>query len=127
MRMEFVFIEDRDWETGHGWRDAETKYFTHSKDGPVMVQAFWPEPDTDDGRYGPEQFAEFSYAWICPKEYYDRHNHMQDNIRTDHIRAHHPTFAGSDDMESHFAFKMTPDEMKKHLIKLGFIEVVRKI
>jgi hypothetical protein len=33
-----------------------------------------------------------------------------------------PNFKGSSDMESHFEFNMTPEEMRKYLISLGIEE-----
>lgn len=124
--MEFIFIEDRDWETGHGWRDAASHRFEISSDGDVYVVPFFSEPDDpEDGRYGNRSSVSYSYAWICSKAYYDKHNHLEDNIRTSDIREHIPGFNGVDDMESHFEFRMNPKEMRDYLLRLGFVEVRR--
>lgn len=130
-KIEFIWKEDRDPETGHGWRDREHQILIdphNPKDGGFVTRiavystaedgtAVREEDEWDSGRP-----PECSYAWICPKEYWDKHHHIEDNIRSSHLRAHWPGFKGSDDMGSHFEFRMTPNEMRKYLTSLGFIE-----
>lgn len=124
--MSFIFIEDRDWESGHGWRDVKHQFFLDNVDGNVYVRSIADEEHEEDCvPHGPRHYPELSFAWISPKEYYDQHKHLEDNIRTHHILDVHPTFKGVDDMESHFEFQMNPIEMRKHLLALGFIEYPR--
>ena len=62
----------------------------------------------------------FSFAWISPKEHFDKTGYLQDNIRTHHILKHYPNFLGVDDMESHFKFRLSRQAMIRHLTFLGF-------
>ncbi len=126
--MKFIFIEDRDVETGHGWRDIPHKLSTEGKDGRVLVTLSICEEDGGGFEDRPELsiFPENSYAWICSKKYYEKHRCLQDNIRTEDIKWWHENFKGIDNMESHFEFNMTPEEMRKHLIGVGMEEVKRK-
>ena len=122
--MKFIFVEDRDWETGHGWRDGKHQFFLDHPDGSVYVRAIADEEDEEDCvPYGPRHYPQYSYAWICPEEYYLKHKHIQDNIRTTDVKEHYPEFAGVDNMESHFEFRMNPGQMRRHLLSLGFTEV----
>lgn len=110
---DFVWIEDRDWETGHGWRDQAYEIKLDSPDGDMVVLV-----DGDNTHKHPE----YSYAWITPQEYWDKHGCLQDNIRTHHIKDLYSSFRGTDDMESHFEFRLSPKEMREHLNRLGFTE-----
>lgn len=122
MSKQFIFIEDRNTETGHGWRyhPHEFAHDWRGEDGDLDVFILCEQDDEtwkEKGRH-----PSCSYAWICSKEYYDKHKHLEDNIRTHHVADFHPTFKGVDDMESHFEFEMNPIEMRKHLLSLGFVE-----
>jgi hypothetical protein len=123
--MEFVFIEDRDVETGHGWRD-----YPHQ----LMLDPHFDGPDSDiiakilgdDGWSSRTNYASYSYAWISPKAYYDKHHCLQDNIRTSDVRNVIPKFKGVSDMESHFEFRMNPKDMRDHLIGIGMTQYFRR-
>lgn len=114
----FIFKEDRS-DTGHGWRDLSHKLFVDDNENIIA------EITDEDCDFGKRYFAEYSYAWICPKAYYDAEKCIADNIRKKDILAHHPNFLGNSDMESHFEFRMSPKEMRKYLIDLGFTEIKR--
>lgn len=118
----FIFLEDRNSETGHGWRDEPHRLFVlNPPDGPILVGP----PDGGDTWGGGYKFAGCSYAWICPADFYDEHGHIQDDVRTYHITSVHPEFEGVDDMESHFEFNMSPEEMREYLLDLGMREIKR--
>lgn len=131
LRTEFIWREDRDVETGHGWRDEEHKIIVdpdNPKDG-CLVTRIAVYSTAEDGAIARVEDVwdsgrppECSYAWICPKDFWDKHRHM-DNLRAMHLRLLWPEFRGSDDMESHFEFQMTPKEMRQYLTNLGFIEI----
>lgn len=124
--MDFVFIEDRDAETGHGWRDLPHRFilspFGEGPDRNVVFQIL--DEDGDCRKYDIRYLC--SYAWIFHKDYWEQHHHVEDNIRTYHITAHIPSFCGACTMESHFEFKMNPIEMREYLLKIGMTEVKRK-
>lgn len=116
--MSFIFFEDRDIETGHGWRDLPKeelrKYdiiFPFGNDEKFALQH----------RENFDRIFPFnSYFWITPRDYFEEHGHIHDNIRTSDIIDSEPSFKGVDDMESHFEFKMmNPREARKHLEFIG--------
>lgn len=114
----WIFIEDRDFETGHGWRDiAECKLRK-------FYDALHEEERTDvfEGNTRLYLYPYYSYAWICRAEFFDDYGYLEDNVRTDNVLTDLPLFKGCDNMESHFEFRMTPEEMRAHLLSLGMSE-----
>lgn len=105
---QFVYEEDRDWETGHGWR-----YHSHTVG-----------PDHGLDHEGNERML-CSYAWIGRKESWEATNYVAaDELRTRDLEEVFPDFHGSDDMEGHFEFPdMNPEEMCSYLNDLGFIQL----
>jgi len=113
----FIYIEDRDLETGHGWRDKpmdelQFKFTLGDIDGDLKVGIDrWVQ-----------SFAMCSYFWISSKEYYEENWHIEDNLRTSDLKEAHPKFRGHDTMESHFEFHgMNPTEARAHLESLGIM------
>lgn len=105
--MTFIYFEDRNVETGHGWRDLDPKR---------LEIVLWPNKDDDiklqlkEAPYG-FIYATCSYFWIVRKD--DQEGFY---LRTGDIKEVHPGFLGNDDMESHFEFSgMTPPEVIRHL------------
>ena len=110
----FVYIEDRDLETGHGWRDHKFEI----DDYPRFPRAWIL--DDDGERTGDWNYAECSYAWITTLESWQKSGFpAEDCLRTYDIRDAIREFDGCDDMEGHFEFKMNPEEMHRHLQQLG--------
>ncbi len=114
----WIFIEDRDFETGHGWRDNSACELR------TVYDKLFKRDCVDVFEYGNRLYLypEYSYAWICRAEYFDTRGYMEDDVRTGDVLIDHILFQGSDDMECHFSFKMTPEEMREHLLGLGFEE-----
>lgn len=110
----WIYIEDRDLETGHGWRDLP-KEQVEVKEDRVIV----------DG-VDIYKSASCSYAWICPGGFFDKNGYLKDNVRAPHLLRVFPEFNGGDDMESHFEFDMTPEEMIAHLEGLGIERRIKK-
>jgi hypothetical protein len=107
----FVYTEDRDLETGHGWRDQPHELRLLDSETGVEILI--------DGRVI-NLSPEYSYAWITTEEAYRRTGAAAaDELRLRSILKEYPQFAGCDDMEGHFAFRMTPMEMRVHLMTLG--------
>lgn len=102
----FSFELDDDEETGHGWR-----YIPHEIEGEY---AFILNEDGTRYKYA-RHFAEYSYAWIFPVN-------SRKDLRTNDILKFHPDFKGVDNMESHFEFKGTPEQLRAHLVSLGMTE-----
>lgn len=121
---QFVFIEDRDPETGHGWRDSpHVVRVEDPPDGPLIVRML-----TEDGEPDGYQscLGECSYAWITTRESWAATNlAAADELRRGDVEAFHPGFEGSDDMEGHFEFNMTPRDMRSYLESLGMEQVGR--
>lgn len=134
MSEEYVYYEDDNWETGHYWRkfDLSSLEFIldpYFENGDVQVYVNYKE-DYDDGefeiiRHGPYQ-VNTSYACLVPKKYWEQYGHLKSNTRTEDVLKSYPKFRGSDDMESHFEFRMSLREMKKHLSNLGIQEVKKR-
>lgn len=127
----FVWFEDKSLDTGHGWRYCKHKLELQSPDGSITVSVMQygtneSGEEIEDDWVPTQSYPECSYAYICPKSYWDEHKHMMDNIRVSHVQKSHPEFKAACDMESHFEFKMTPSEMRHYLTGLGLIEVQSK-
>lgn len=119
----FIFIEDTDIESGHGWRFIKHR-LELDEGGYIKAYPLLDNEGEEIDWYSAKN-AEYSFCWICDFDYYQKHGHLEDNVRTKSIRDHLPTFAGVSDMESHFEFRMTPKEMKQHLLSLGMKEKVK--
>lgn len=110
----YCFQLDDDSDTGHGWRkNLDSCTFSFSPRSEELIVR-------EDGYFN--RHVNCSYAWIseCDAEGKRIDN---DNIRTWDILQHDFRFKGHDDMECHFEFKMTPSQVREHLLKLGMIEV----
>lgn len=119
--MTFIYFEDRDFETGHGWRDMDPEKFR---------PFFWSDSDRDgdielrhkDNKYG-GIYATCSYFWIATKDYFEERGYINDNIRTGVVKEIHHGFLGIDNMSSHFEFqRMNPMEVRTHLEGLGIMD-----
>lgn len=114
----FVYTEDRDIETGHGWRDRAGVWWGKNSFLPIfekenqavvspVFNAYWRSPKS-------------SYAWITKRESWERSGcEAADELRASDIQKVHPKFKGGDDMEGHFEFRMSPKKMRKYLEGLG--------
>lgn len=112
----FIYFEDRNVETGHGWRDVP--HLLEADEDQIL--AFELDEDGEPRRYT-RHYARCSYAWITTCESYERTNcPAVDELRTSDIRDIIPTFKGADDMEGHFEFHMSPNRMHAYLQSLGF-------
>lgn len=117
---EWCFMEDRSLDYGHGWRDHPHTFRAVDQldpDSPIYV--FLVEEGTETNLWTP---PDVSYAYICPTAYRDQRGAVEDNIRTCRVLDTFPGFQGADDMESHFAFRMSPARMRAHLQGLGMVE-----
>jgi hypothetical protein len=111
---EWIFIEDRDFDTGHGWRDdVFVTLNVDGNDGDVCIYA-------EGEKLAKSPF--YSYAWICRAEHFDQEGYLEDNIRRRHVLSAFPGFPGEDDMGSHFEFQMSPQRMREVLLRLGLKE-----
>ena len=109
-KIRLCHSEDRDFETGHGWRDIpfdELKFMMNTKDSSLKIES-----------YGCDVYIEYSYFYIVRKSFYLEH-HYYDELRTDDLTDCHPDFLGVDNMGFHIEFKMTPKEVKSYLENLG--------
>jgi hypothetical protein len=121
---EFIYFEDRDLHTGHGWRDLsfdELHFFFDDDDAdrPLMV---CHEDDAEhvESFSTPAYFSQCSYFWITRRTSYEKTKLVAaDELRSNDIQLRHPRFKGCDDMEGHFEFSMAPSEVKRHLEMIG--------
>lgn len=128
-KKRYIFIEDRDLETGHGWRDfilnesgrlAISKY-SSIKNGHIRFHLEFKEGDDWHLALSHEIYPNISYAWICEEDYFVKNKCIDDTFRE--VELVNSTFKGINTMEGHFEFDLTPGEMRDYLISLGFKEV----
>jgi hypothetical protein len=115
----FVYSEDRDQETGHGWRDVpHVIRLGRGPDGDMHAIVLDEEGELP--RFQHHHYAGCSYAWITTRKSFDETGfEAADELRTCDVKDVLPGFAGCDDMEGHFEFAMNPERMRGHLEMLG--------
>lgn len=127
--IKYSYIEDRNFETGHGWRDHldtvtfveqnQTGIFRYSNKDDLLVIV-----GTHQYKY-----VTTSYFYIIEKDIYERDGLVSTDLRAAKIKSDYPDFQGHDDMENHFEFhNMTPNQVKSHLENMGIFacgEVIR--
>lgn len=115
----YMFFEDPNLETGHGWRYTKHRLFLDKPDGDIMAIA-----TNEDGEDERVQFACYSYFWITEEESFKKTKCMAaDELRSTSIKKEIPEFKGVNDMEGHFEFNGTPIEIIKYLKKLGMTNI----
>lgn len=123
---QFVYSEDRDQETGHGWRDVpHVISLDQGVDGDMYAVILDEEGELP--RFQHKHPAGCSYAWITTRKSFDETGYeAADELRTHDVKDVLPHFMGCDDMEGHFEFAMNPERMRGHLEMLG-MESVEKL
>jgi len=93
------------------------KALLHMQGDAPTSEFVYTEHDEEDEECPPG----FSAVWVNYREAWlkSKTHTACDTLRTDNMLEAHPGFGGSDDMEGHFEFKMTQDEMKAHLATFG--------
>jgi len=116
--VKFVYTEDRDVDTGHGWRDVPHRLYA-TKNG--RIRCVLLDKETGEELFtNPLMSVTSSYAWITAADSFERTRcAAADELRTSDLNRYFTGFAGEDDMEGHFEFQMCPLEMREYLESLG--------
>jgi len=126
----YIFIEDRDSETGHGWRDdialpwarLVVNKCSNLKNGHICFSMEYMQDEEWYESSGVQIYPNLSYAWICEEDFFYKNKCIDDTFRQVHLISKDEKFLGINNMEGHFEFDMTPKEMREYLISLGIKE-----